>query len=60
MEITPELFEKYRDDMIDIQRRLVEIPALSADNGGDGEYRKSREMIKILNEYGINDIEEYN
>ncbi len=60
MVITPERFEKYRDDMIDIQRRMVEIPALSADNGGDGEYRKSREMIKILNEYEINDIEEYN
>ena len=59
MHIEAKDFERYLDRMIDVQRRLVAIPALGPDNGGDGEYLKSREMIKILGEFGLNDIQEY-
>lgn len=60
MDITSSAFEKYRDEIIDIQKRLVAIPALSPDNDGDGEYEKSLEMTRILNEYGYDNVEVFN
>ncbi len=60
MEISSSYFSKYKDNIIDAQRRLVSIPGLGPDNNGKGEYAKSRELIKILKELGINNISEYN
>lgn len=60
MRVNLEDFRKYRDQIIDVQKRLVAIPALGPDNDGDGEYEKSRELITILREFGIDDIEEHN
>ncbi len=60
MDIDFKAFEKYRDEIIDVQKRLVAIPALGPDSDGDGEYKKSRELINILREFGFDNISEHN
>ncbi len=46
----------YRDEMIRLQIELTAIPALSPDNGGDGEYKKSEFLLKTLERMGFNDL----
>ncbi|MBE9547525.1 MAG: M20 family metallo-hydrolase [Proteobacteria bacterium] len=52
--------DSYKDEMIRMQLGLTTIPALSPDNGGDGEYEKAKFLIDCLHNLGFNDIKEYN
>ncbi|NJB66741.1 succinyl-diaminopimelate desuccinylase [Desulfobaculum xiamenense] len=49
-----------RDSLVDLQRKLVAIPALGPANGGPGEKAKADFLIDYLRGIGITDITEYN
>ena len=60
---TPQILAKiddYRDEIIDFQTRITKIPALSPENGGDGELEKS-EYVKKWMERNLkpDDLKEY-
>ncbi len=48
--------ESFRDDMVSMQKKLVSIPALSPENGGDGEFKKA-EFLKSWIKENISDAE---
>lgn len=50
--------EGYRDEMVEFQRRLTEVTALGPENGGDGEWLRSRHLIEQLHAFGLDQIEE--
>ncbi len=50
----------YKQDVIKLQTELTAIPALSADNGGEGEQKKADYLKSYLRSIGITDIKEYN
>lgn len=50
--------ERYRDAMIRMQIELTAIPALSPDNGGQGESEKARYLLKKIRALGFNLIRE--
>jgi len=52
--------EQYRDEMIRMQIELSAIPALSPDNGGQGEFEKARYLLTKLNDLGFTQIQEIN
>ncbi|NPU83067.1 MAG: M20 family metallo-hydrolase [Syntrophaceae bacterium] len=52
--------DRYEADMIRLQAELTAIPALAPENGGDGEYRKSRRLKELLEEYGFPEVREIN
>src|SRR5512136_1181379 len=52
--------DSYEEAMIDMQIALTAIPALSPENGGDGEYEKSRYIILSLRRLGFYGIKEIN
>lgn len=47
-----------REQVIDLQRGLVAIPALGPTNGGQGEQEKAAHLLDVLNSLGIARIEE--
>jgi succinyl-diaminopimelate desuccinylase len=49
--------DSYRDEMIRLQMELTAIPALSPENGGDGESKKAEYLIAFLERAGFKDIE---
>jgi len=49
-----------KQTVIDIQRGLVSIPALSPEVGGEGERKKADHLKKYLADIGITDIREIN
>ena len=51
--------EAYRDQMVELQRELVRIPALGPDNGGDGEAQKAEFLKNFLIDAGFERVEEY-
>ena len=42
--------DAYENDMIKMQYELTSIPAMSPDNGGDGEFEKVRCVLSCLHE----------
>jgi succinyl-diaminopimelate desuccinylase len=52
--------DTYEDDMIEMQMRLTAIPAISPENGGDGEYRKTQYLLSCLRKMKCADITEIN
>lgn len=48
--------DAYEKEMIDLQVELTAIPAISPDNGGEGEFNKASFLIGRLNEFGFRDI----
>ena len=48
-----------REFIIDSASRLLSIEAISPLSGGEGEYKKGQELIKILKSLGYNDLMEY-
>jgi len=52
--------DSYRDDMIRLQIGLTAVPALSPDNGGDGEHEKAKFLAGCLHDLGFSDIREFN
>jgi succinyl-diaminopimelate desuccinylase len=61
--IDQELFRKlsrridtYENAMTEMQASLTEIPALSPDSGGQGEYEKAQHLLSQLQEWGFQNI----
>ena len=50
--------EGYRDEMVEFQCRLTAVTALGPENGGDGEWLRSRHLIEQLRAFGLDQIEE--
>lgn len=50
--------DSFRDDMIKLQIDLTAIPALSPENGGEGEYDKARFLMSYLRKNGFGDVVE--
>ena len=48
--------DSYEGDMVDLQIALTAIPALAPENGGNGEYKKSRYLMERLAPLGFNNI----
>jgi succinyl-diaminopimelate desuccinylase len=67
MIINEELFNKickrieyYKKDMIRLQIDLTSIPAISPENGGDGEDKKARFLFSTLQNFGFKNIIQLN
>ena len=65
--IDPDIFEKvtnrieqFRDAMVRMQIELTAIPALSPDNGGQGEFEKARYLTAKLYALGFNQVQVIN
>lgn len=54
-----EIIETKANDVIEIQRELVSVPAVGPENGGTGEYNKSVCVRDILEKIGFDEITEY-
>ena len=52
--------DSYEQAMIDLQVSLTAIPALSPENGGNGEYEKSRFLLSFLCRLGFPAVKEIN
>lgn len=60
MESVYNAIDSYRDQMIELQRELVAIPALGPDNDGEGEMEKAEFLQKWMQEnVGFDSIERY-
>jgi succinyl-diaminopimelate desuccinylase len=49
-----------KQTVIDVQRKLVGIPALAPENGGNGERAKADFLKEYLKSIGVNDVREFN
>ena len=49
----------YSNDMVEFQKTLTALPAISPVNDGQGEWKRARYIISKIEEYGLNDITEY-
>jgi succinyl-diaminopimelate desuccinylase len=52
--------DSYEEAMIDMQFKLSSVPALSPENGGDGEYNKSRLLLFLLDSMSFPNVSEIN
>jgi succinyl-diaminopimelate desuccinylase len=52
--------DKYRNQIIDLERLLTSIPALGPENGGDGETKKAQALKTYMKKAGFPDPQEYN
>src|SRR5665811_1644923 len=50
--------ESYRDEMVAFQRSLTAIRALGPENGGEGEWERSRFLLDQARRFGFTDIVE--
>ncbi len=46
--------DSFRNEMVEMQRELTSRPALSPENGGDGEYRKAQYLYDMLSKISNN------
>lgn len=51
--------EKMKTEAIDVLMELIRVPAMSPENGGEGENEKADKLTPILNEVGFDKIERY-
>ncbi|HOT75954.1 MAG TPA: M20 family metallo-hydrolase [Candidatus Wallbacteria bacterium] len=51
--------DAYQEDMIKLQTEITAIPALSPENGGDGEHDKAEYLKKVLADFGFCDIKTF-
>lgn len=49
----------YRKEAIELQTKLTAIPALSPENGGDGEIGKARFLMEYLGRMGFDELKQY-
>jgi succinyl-diaminopimelate desuccinylase len=54
-----ERIDAFRDVMIEMQIALTAIPAISPDNGGDGEFEKARHLSSCLKQMNFPDPIEF-
>lgn len=52
--------EGYKEEMIRFQEEMTQIPAISPESGGKGEWEKSRLIKSYMEQLGLDDIQEYN
>ena len=52
--------DTYSEQVIAMQRKLVSIPALAPESGGEGEIEKARYVKTLLEELGFDEIKEFN
>jgi succinyl-diaminopimelate desuccinylase len=52
--------DKYRNEVIELERLLSSIPALGPENGGDGEMKKAIALKDYLKKAGFPNPQEYN
>lgn len=55
-----EFLESQRSWLVELQKRLVAIPALGPENNGQGENEKAEFIVSFLTELGLNNIKEFN
>ncbi|RDV84302.1 M20 family metallo-hydrolase [Ammonifex thiophilus] len=51
--------ERLRGEMVEALVELIKIPALSPDNGGEGELRKAEKLEEIIRQWPFDRIERY-
>jgi len=51
--------EQLKPEMIEALTRLIRIPAVAPENGGDGEQRKAEKLAEILETVGFDRIERF-
>jgi len=49
--------DSFRIEMIDMQRKLCALPAVSPESGGEGEHKKAEALLDFLNANGFSNIE---
>ncbi|MBC7114298.1 MAG: M20 family metallo-hydrolase [Archaeoglobi archaeon] len=54
-----EEIESVKYEMAETLMKLVRIPAISPDNGGEGEYEKAKELLKIIEGWDFDEIGEF-
>lgn len=62
-DITGKVFKRidgYKEDVVEMQRALTAIPALSPDSGGKGEWEKALRMKTYMDALGCFSAEEFN
>ena len=52
-----DIIDQYSDEVIDIQKRITAVPALSSVNGGQGEYEKAKIIQSILETLDFDSLE---
>ena len=52
--------DSYREEMINLQRELTAIPALSPLNEGEGEWKKAKFLKSYLDTMGFDEYLEFN
>lgn len=52
--------DTYRDEVIQMQRELTAIPALSPKSGGEGEWKKASKVKEYLDRIGVDEFYELN
>ncbi|HBZ00008.1 MAG TPA: diaminopimelate aminotransferase, partial [candidate division Zixibacteria bacterium] len=52
--------DKYRNEVIDLEKLMTSIPALGPENGGDGEMKKAIALKAYLKKAGFPDPQEFN
>lgn len=51
--------EGLKAESVELMRRLVAIPAIAPENGGDGEYTKAKFLINYLDKMGFDELNWY-
>lgn len=51
--------EKAEPEMVELQRLLTSVPALSPDSGGDGESAKAEALVSWCSDRGVEEIENF-
>jgi len=51
--------EALRSEMVEALMRLIRVPAISPDYGGEGEYEKAEALLEIMEGWGFDRVERY-
>jgi len=51
--------EGLRSEMVEALMRLIRVPAISPDYGGEGEYEKAEVLLEIIEGWGFDRVERY-
>jgi len=51
--------EQLEPEMVEAMMRLVRVPAIAPESGGDGEQLKAKELLEILNKIGFDSVERF-
>src|SRR5512136_1255506 len=51
--------EQLEQEMVEVMMRLVRVPAIAPESGGDGEQLKAKELLEILNKIGFDSVDRF-